>query len=159
RACLAQVEQQLGRLDAAETWLAGVPRDTGDFYQTNAHADQARYRRDLAALTALTEPAMKRNDAELTGVDFAVLMRLGQLQGIAGHAGAAHATFERVVHAIAVGELDHDAFSGPQIPLVYAGVGDYPKALAAARQGVDRNRNDSLELAASTIVLAQVLAQ
>jgi serine/threonine-protein kinase len=49
--------------------------------------------------------------------------------------------------------------TGPQIPLVDAGLGAYPKAIAAARQQVDRNRNDTLVLALSTTVLAQVLAQ
>jgi len=68
RACLAQVEQRLGRLDAADVWLERVPKDSGDYYENLAHIDQARFRRDLAALTALTESATRRSDSEFTNV-------------------------------------------------------------------------------------------
>jgi serine/threonine-protein kinase len=45
---------------------------------------------------------------------------------------------------------------GPLTPLINAGLGDYDRAIAAARQQADTP--DVLELATSTTVLAQVLA-
>jgi len=159
RACLAQVEQRVGHLDAADAWLARVPKDTHDFYQSLVYIDQARYRRDPAALTALVEPPAQRPDAELTNVDYIGLIRLGHAQRQAGHSDLAHATFERLVRAIAAqpAGVDHVVTVGPLTPLIDAGLGNYEKAVAAARHRAEANP-DVLELAASTTVLAQVLA-
>ena len=157
--CLALVEQRLGRLDAADTWLARVPKDSGDYYEGLVHIDQARYRRDLAALTALVEPpAARRTDAELTNVDYIGMIRLGHAQRQAGHADLARATFERLKRAIAAqtAGIDHVVAVGPLTPLIDAGLGDYGRAIAAARHQLETH--DVLELATSTTVLAQVLA-
>jgi tetratricopeptide (TPR) repeat protein len=157
--CLALVEQRLGRLDAADAWLAHVPKDTGDYYEGVAHIDQARYRRDLAALTALVEPpAARRSDAELTNVDYIGLIRLGHAQRQTGHADLARATFDRLQRAIAAqpAGIDHVVAVGPLTPLIDAGLGHYDRAIAAARQQVETP--DVLELATSTTVLAQILA-
>jgi TolB-like protein/Tfp pilus assembly protein PilF len=159
RACLAQIEQRLGRLDAADAWLARVPKDTGDYYQSLAHIDQARYRRDLAELTALTEPAARRADSELRNVDYIGLIRLGHAQRSSGHADLARATFQRLARAIAAqpAGIEHVVAVGPLTPLVDAGLGDYDKAVALARHWVETTP-DVLELGAATTVLAQVLA-
>ena len=42
------VEQRLGRLDAAAHWLARVPKDSRDDYESLAWMDQLVYRRDDA---------------------------------------------------------------------------------------------------------------
>jgi TolB-like protein/thioredoxin-like negative regulator of GroEL len=157
--CLALVEQRRGRLDAADTWLARVPKDTGDYYESLVLIDQTRYRRDLAALTALVEPqAARRTDAELTNIDYIGLIRLGHAQRQTGHPDLARATFERLNRAIAAqpAGISHVVAVGPLTPLINAGLGDYDRAIAAARQQADTP--DVLELATSTTVLAQVLA-
>ncbi|HEX3125462.1 MAG TPA: tetratricopeptide repeat protein [Rhodanobacteraceae bacterium] len=159
RACLALVEQRVGRLDAADTWLARVPKDTGDYYEGLVHIDQARYRRDLAALGALVEPpALRRTDAELTNVDYIGLIRLGYAQRQSGHPDLARATFERLKRAVAAqpAGIGHVVAVGPLTPLIDAGLGDYERAISAAQEQI--RTPDVLELATSTTVLAQVLA-
>jgi len=158
-ACLALVEQRRGNLDAADAWLARVPKDSGDYYEGLVLIDQARFRRDLAALTALVEPrAVRRTDAELTNVDYIGLIRLGHAQRQTGHPDLARATFDRLQRAIAAqpAGIDHVVAVGPLTPLVDAGLGHYDRAIAAARHQLETH--DVLELATSTTVLAQVLA-
>ena len=43
--------------------------------------------------------------------------------------------------------------------LVYAGLNDWPRALAAARHQIEFHRNDANETADAKIVLAEILAQ
>jgi len=160
RACLAQVEQRQGRLDAADVWLEQVPKDSGDYCEGLAHIDQARFRRDLAALTALTEAATRRPDAEFTNVDYIGLIRLGHAQRLSGHTDLARATFERLARAIAAqpAGIEHVVAVGPLTPLVDAGLGDFDKATRLAQHWIETTP-DVLELAVATNVLAQVLAQ
>ena len=160
RACLAELEQRLGRLDAADAWLARVPKNTEDYYQSVAHLTQARYRRNLAELTALTELAvMSHTDAELTDVDYEGLIYLGHAQRQAGHADLARATFERLARAFAAlpGGIDHVSVVAPLAPLVDAGLGNIDKAVASARHRAETSP-DALERGSATAVLAQLLA-
>jgi len=160
RACLAELEQRLGRLDAADAWLARVPKDTEDYYQSLAHLTQARYRRNLAELTALIEPAVaSHTDAELTDVDYIGLIYLGHAQRQSGRSDLARATFERLARAFAAlpGGIDHVAAVAPLSPLVDAGLGDTDKAIASARHRAEMSP-DALERGAATTVLAQLLA-
>jgi len=159
RACLAELEQRLGRLDAADAWLASVPKDSADYYESLAHLQQARYRRDLPALTALVEPGARNKDAELTDVDYIGLIFLGHSQRAAGHADLARATFERLSRAFAAlpGGVDHVVALAPLAPLFEAGIGKYDEAIAAARHRIETTP-DALERGAATAVLAQVLA-
>jgi TolB-like protein/Tfp pilus assembly protein PilF len=159
RAYLARLEQRLGRLDAADTWLAQVPKETSDYDGTLSHIDQARYRRDLDGLTALNLPATRRTDAELTGIDYVGLIRLGHAQRISRHADLAHATFQRLARAMAAhpGGIEHVASVGALAPLVDAGLGNFDKAIALARHWVETTP-DTLDLGSATTVLAQVLA-
>jgi tetratricopeptide (TPR) repeat protein len=48
---------------------------------------------------------------------------------------------------------------GPISPLVYAGLGDWTRAIAAAHHQIEINRNDTLGGAAAKIALAQIYAQ
>jgi tetratricopeptide (TPR) repeat protein len=161
RACLALVEQRLGRLDAADAWLARVPNDSPDYYEGFAHIDQLVYRRDYAGLNALMQPALARADAMLSNIDLIGLIRLAYAQRRAGQPDLARRTFERLAHAIASrpGGIDHVTAVAPLTPLVAAGLDDYAAAIAAAQHQIAINRNDSLELAQSRIVLAQIYAQ
>jgi len=160
RACLAQVEQRLGRLDAADGWLAGVPKDLGDFYEGMAQIDQLTYRRDEAGLAALAADAQRREDIKLTNVDYIGLIRLGFVQSSSGHAQAAAKTFQRLASAIASrpGGIEHVTAVAPVAPLVYAGLGDFAKAVAAAQHQIELDRDDTLDAAAAKTSLAKVHA-
>jgi len=161
RACLAQVEMQLGRLDAAATWLERVPADLRENYEAQARMQLLALRRDAAGLAAFLEPAQQRADAQLNSDDIAGLILFAFAQRDAGHGELARKTFQRLAALLAaVGDaLDHVSTTGATSPLVYAGLGDWPKALSAARHQIDVHRNDANESADAKITLAKILAQ
>jgi tetratricopeptide (TPR) repeat protein len=160
-ACLALIEQRLGKLDAADAWLARVPKDSRDYYEGIARIYQLVYRRRYDDLAALLAPAVESEDAALTNVDLTGLVRLAYSQRLGGNEALARQTFERVARAIASrpGGIEHIVSAAPIAPLVYAGLGDYSKAIAMAQRAVEAIRYDKLEWASSKIVLAQVQAQ
>jgi len=161
RACLALIEQSLGRLDAADAWLEHVPKDSVDYYEGIAQVDQRVLRRDLGGLTALMQAAIERDDATLSNVEVAGLIKLAYMQRDAGMRDLARRTFERLARAAAsrAGGIDHVTGLGPLMPLIAAGLGDYDEAIAAAKQQIAAKRDDSLERARAKIVLAQIYAQ
>jgi TolB-like protein/Tfp pilus assembly protein PilF len=161
RAGLAQIELQLGRLDAADAWLARVPSDLREYYEADARMLLLMLRRDYAALAVFMRPAEQRADAALSGGDILGLLRLGFVQRATGHADLARKTFERLAGALATvpGGIDHVTAIGPISPLVYAGLGDWTRAIAAAHHQIEINRNGTLESAAAKIAVAQIYAQ
>jgi tetratricopeptide (TPR) repeat protein len=160
-ACLAQVETQLGRLDAADAWLARIPEDRHEPYEAEARMRLLTLRRDEPALTRFMRAAELRDDAKLSADDIEGLIRLGVLQHAAGHADLARRTFERLARAIAAvpGGIDHVTETGSFTPLVYAGLGDWKAALDAAQHHIEIHRNDANEIAVAKITLAQIHAQ
>jgi TolB-like protein/Tfp pilus assembly protein PilF len=161
RACLAMVEMQLGRLDAAQAWLERVPVDLRENYEFRARMQLLVLRRDLAGLAMFMQPAETRADAVLTGDDLVGLILLGFAQRMAGHVDIAHKIFERLAAIVAAspGVFDHVSDTGAISPLIYVGLGDWPKAHAAAQHQIDINRNDANESVSAKITLAKVLAQ
>ncbi len=161
RAGLAQVEMQLGRLDAADAWLARVPSDLREFYEADARMLLLMYRRDYTGLAVFMRPAEQRADTALLGGDLLGLIRLGIVQQASGKADLARKTFERLAGAIAAvpGGIDHLTEIGPLTPLIYAGLGDWTRAIAAAQHQIDFNSNDANDSAVAKIVLAQIYAQ
>jgi len=159
--CLALIEQRLGKLDAADAWLARVPKDSRDFYEGMARIHQLVYRRRYDELGALLVPVVQSEDAALTNVDLTGLVRLAYAQRLGGNDALARQTFERLARAIASrpGGIEHISSVASIAPLVYAGLGDYAKAIATAQREGEANRYDKLEWAASKVVLAQVQAQ
>ncbi|HET7063191.1 MAG TPA: tetratricopeptide repeat protein [Rudaea sp.] len=159
--CLTLIEQRLGKLDAADAWLARVPKDSLDFYEGWARIHQLVYRRRHDELGALLVPAVQSEDAALTNVDLTGLVRLAYAQRLGGNDALARQTFERLARAITSrpGGIEHISSVASIAPLVYAGLGDHAKAIATAQREVEANRHDKLESAASKIVLAQVQAQ
>jgi tetratricopeptide (TPR) repeat protein len=160
-ACLAMIEQRLGKLDAAGAWLARAPKDSRDFYEGLARIYQLVYRRRYDELGALLVLALQSEDAALTNVDLTGLVRLAYAQRLGGNEALARQTFERLERAMASrpGGIEHISSVAAIAPLVYAGLGDYAKAIATAQRQVEANRYDKLEWAASKLVLAQVQAQ
>jgi len=161
RACLAQVEMQLGRLDAAQGWLERVPADLHDNYEGDARMQLLSLRRDAVALAAFMQPAAQRADAMLSSDDMTGLILLGFAQRDAGHADLALDIFHRLdrVFAADPGGIDHVSSTGAMSPLVYSGLLEWAKSLAAAQHQIDYHRNDANEIAAAKIALAQILAQ
>jgi TolB-like protein/Tfp pilus assembly protein PilF len=160
-ACLAQVEMQLGRLDAADAWLARIPEDRYEPYEAEARMRVLTLRRDEPALARFMRAAESRDDAKLSADDIEGLIRLGILQRAAGHADLARRTFERLARAIAAvpGGIDHVTETGSFSPLVYAGLGDWKAALDAAQHHIGIHRNDANEIAVAKTTLAQIHAQ
>ena len=158
---LAQVEQRLGNLDAADEWLAHVPKESKEYYERIVHSDQLTYRRNAAGLAALMAPALAGPDNVLTNADVAALIHLGYAQRAAGQTAVARALLERLARAFASrpGGIDHVTGIGPLSPLVYAGLGDWDRAIAAARHQIEFTSNDVLENGIAKMVLAQVYAQ
>ena len=159
-ACLAQIEQRLGRLDAADVWLARVPSSTGEFYEEYAHTDQWLLTRRYADLIARAGAAASRADDALTNVELVGLIWSAYAERWSGQDERARATFERLRSAIETGadRIDHVTDLGPSIPLVYAGLGEWDRAIAAARHQIESNRNDTLEGAFARITLAEIYA-
>jgi len=160
-ACLAQVETQLGRLDAADGWLARIPEDRHEPYEAEARMRLLTLKRDETALTRFMHAAELRDDAKLSADDIEGLIRLGILQRAAGHGDVARRTFERLARAIAAvpGGIDHVTETGSFTPLVYAGLGDWKVALDAAQHHIDIHRDDANETAVAKTTLAQIHAQ
>jgi len=161
RACLAQVEMQLGRLDAAQGWLERVPADLHDNYEGDARMQLLSLRRDAVALAAFMQPAAQRADAMLSSDDMTGLILLGFAQRDTGHADLARDIFQRLARVFAAdpGGIDHVSSTGAMSPLVYSGLREWAKSLAAAEHQIDYHRNDANEIAAAKITLAQILAQ
>ncbi len=159
-ACLAQVQTQLGRLDAAQTWLARIPQDKFEPYEAEARMRLLTLRRDEAALARFMRAAESRDDASLTGDEIEGLVRLAIVQRANGHADLSRKTFERLTRAFdsIAGGIDHVSEVGSLAPLVYAGLGDWKKALDAAQHQVAINVSDANEIAVAKITLAQVHA-
>jgi len=160
-ACLAQVETQLGRLDAADSWLARIPEDRHEPYEAEARMRLLTLKRDEPALARFMRAAELRDDAKLSADDLEGLIRLGILQHAAGQADPARKTFERLARAIAAvpGGIDHVTETGSFTPLVYAGLGDWKTALEAAHHHIEIHRNDANETAVAKTTLAQIHAQ
>jgi TolB-like protein/Tfp pilus assembly protein PilF len=161
-ACLAYLEQRLGRLDAAAQWLERIPATSREsFYEGTAWIEQLTFLRDYDGLVALARGSIARSDAELTNVDWLVLIRLGFAQRAAGHADLARATFGRLARILETSpdRVAHVVSEASITPLVYAGLGDHEKALKLARERIELFRNDTLETATAKTVLAESLAQ
>ena len=161
RASLAQIEMRLGRLDEADAWLARVPGDLREYSEADARMLLLMLRRDYAALAVFMRPVDQRAEAVLSAGDILGLIRLGFVQRATDHADLARKTFERLAGALAKFPegIDHVTDIGPMSPLVYAGLGEWTKAIAAAHHQIEINRNDANESAAAKIALAQILAQ
>ena len=161
RAGLAQIEMRLGHLDAAEAWLVRVPSDLREYYEADARMLLLMLRRDYAGLEAFIRPVAQRADAALSGEEIVGLIHLGFAQRAGGHADRARATFARLAGVLdkVPGGIDHVTETGSSSPLVYAGLGDWTKAIAAALHQIEFNRNDVLSGAIAKITLAQIQAQ
>ncbi len=159
-ACLALLEQRLGRLDAADAWLAHVPTDSGDFYEEYAHIDQWLLTRHYADLIARMEPIVSHGDETLTNVELMGLIWSAYAERWSGQDDRARASFERLRTAIEAtrGRIDHVTDLGPTTPLIYAGLGEWERAIAAAQHQIELNRNDSLESVFARITLAEIHA-
>ena len=101
-----------------------------------------------------------RDDATLDSDDIEGLIRLGIVQ----RANAIPTLrMERSNGSPACsaqsGGIDHVTETGSRSPLVYAGLGDWKKALDAAKHQIAINRNDAIGLAMAKITLAQIHAQ
>jgi tetratricopeptide (TPR) repeat protein len=152
---------QLGRLDAAQGWLERVSADMHDNNEADARMQLLSLRRDAAALAAFMQPAAQRADAMLSADDITGLILLGFAERDAGHADLARDVFQRLARVLAAdpGGIDHVSAAGAMSPLVYSGLGEWAKALAAAQHQIDYHGNDANEIAAAKIALAQILAQ
>ncbi|HTI97015.1 MAG TPA: tetratricopeptide repeat protein [Rudaea sp.] len=157
---LAQVEMQLGHLDAAQAWLARIPGDRYESIEAEARMRVLTLQRDELALGRFMRSAELRDDAMLSADDIEGLIRLGIVQRVNGHADAARKTFERLAHALdkIPGGIDHLSESGSMSPLVYAGLGDWDKALDAAQHQIAIHGSDANEIAVAKITLAQIHA-
>ncbi|MBV8062056.1 MAG: hypothetical protein JOY51_00595, partial [Nevskia sp.] len=159
--CLALVEQYAGRFDAADAALALMPLDMHDVsgYQGT---EQALYRRQFAKAVSLIEPALPKDDAQLTGSDLQNLLLLGYARKWSGDASGAQAAFEREVRVLtsAPDAMEHVEMIGHQtLALAYAGLGSGQDALDAARAGVELNAHDAIKLPLALTAQAQVYAQ
>jgi serine/threonine-protein kinase len=74
-------------------------------------------------------------------------------------AGAGHVPAARAGTRFPPESVEHFTSTEPIIPLIYAGLGDYERAFAAARRQIEANRNDTLGLARAKTALAQTHAQ
>ena len=160
--CLAQVELNEGRLDAADGWLARTPPATNDYYQVFARQTQLAYERKFAELIQWLQPALPKSDTALSGADLSSLIAIGYAQKWSGKAADAKQTFERTLRAIQVtpGGVDHITSAGPNVPaMAYEGLGDHAHAVAEAKHQVELRAYDSIESAAAQLTLAQVYAQ
>ena len=161
-AVLAGLEQYLGRLDAADTWLAKVPRDTREPYEDNYLVLQMMYRRRFAELIARMEPVFRTDAAQWTGADFFGLIAAAWAETWVGQHDRARAHFERLREAIEAtggnGSANLMNHYDWQAPLVYAGLGDWKQADALARQAVAFAQGDTLETASAMRVQAYVYA-
>ena len=158
--CLAQVDMLLGRLDAAQRWLARIPEDSFEPNEAEARMRILTLLRDEAALARFMRDAESRDDAALSGDAIEGLVRLAVVQRANGHAESARKTFERLARAFGKirGGIDHVTEVGPLSPLVYAGLGDWDKALDAAHHQIAITTKDANETAVAKITLAQVHA-
>jgi TolB-like protein/Tfp pilus assembly protein PilF len=159
-ACLALLEQRLGRLDAADAWLKRVPIDSGDFYEEYAHIDQWLLTRRYADLIARMEPVVSHSDDTLTNVELMGLIWSAYAERWSGQDDRAHASFERLRTTMESTRrrIDRVTDLGPTTPLIYAGLGAWESAIAAAEHQIELNRNDSLESAFARITLAEIHA-
>ena len=160
-ACLAEIDMQLGRLDAAAQWLARIPEERREPYEYEARVGLLTLRRDEPALTRFMQASLLRDDAQLDADDITGLICLAVVQRANAHADRARATFERLARVLAAvpGGVDHVAEVGSISALVYAGLGDWNRAFAAARHQIEVQRNDANEIAVAKITLAQIQAQ
>ncbi len=160
-ACLAQVEMQLGRLDAAEALLAHIPEDKREPYESEARMRVLTLRRDEPALTRFMRAAQLRDDAMLDTDDIEGLVCLGTVQRANGHDDLVHKTFDRLARVFAAtpGGIDHVSETGSLSSLVYAALGDWKIAFDTAQHQIEINRNDANEIAVAKITLAQIRAQ
>ena len=160
--CLAQVELNEGRLDAADAWLARTPPATNDYYQVFARETQLAYERKFAEMIQWLRPALPESDAALSGADMSSLIAIGYAQKWSGKAADAKQTFERTLRAIQAtpGGVDHITSAGPNVlAMAYEGLGDHAHAVSEARHQVELRAYDSIESAAAQLTLAQVYAQ
>jgi TolB-like protein/tetratricopeptide (TPR) repeat protein len=158
--CLAQIEMQLGRLDAAEALLAHVPEDRREPYESEARMRLLTLRRDEPALNRFMRAAQLRDDMMLDTDDIEGLIRLGIVQRVNGHADLAHKTFDRLARVLAAtpGGIDHVSETGSLSSLVYSGLGDWKKAFDVAKHQIAINQNDANEIAVAKITLGQIHA-
>jgi len=161
-AVLAALEQYLGRLDAAETWLAKVPRDTREPYEEIYSVQQMMFRRRFADLGARMQPVFGTNAAQWTSADFIGLIATAWAETWIGQRDQARTHFERLREAIAAnggsGSANLMNRYSWEVPLVYAGLGDWKQADALARQAVAFAQGDSLETQSAMRVQAYVYA-
>jgi TolB-like protein/lipopolysaccharide biosynthesis regulator YciM len=159
-ACLAQVELQQGRMDAAQAWLARIPEDRFEPYEAEARMRILALRRDEAALGRFMRASELRDDAALSGDDIEGLIRLAVVQRANGHADLSRKTFERLARSFGAiaGGIEHVTETGSLAPLVYAGLGDWNKAFDAAHRQIEISAKDANELAVAKTTLAQVHA-
>jgi len=159
-ACLAQVDMQLGRLDAAQAWLARVPADSFEPYESEARIRILTLLRDEAALGRFMRDAELRDDAALSGDAIEGLVRLAVVQRANGHTDSSRRTFERLARAFGKihGGIDHVTEIGPLSPLVYAGLGEWDKAFETAHHQIAITAKDANESAVAKITLAQIHA-
>ncbi|MBS0457267.1 MAG: hypothetical protein JSS44_08070 [Proteobacteria bacterium] len=162
-AILALLEQNLGKLDAADAWLAKVPVQSSDEYENLAVARQFRYRRRYADLIVRMAPVYRKDAADWNAADFEALISAAWAERWAGHDDRAREDFTRLANAI---EARGGAASAGQMrmfrwnaPLVYAGLGDWAKADAVSRKAIEYAKGDTLESAWATMTRAIVLAQ
>ncbi|HZR36449.1 MAG TPA: hypothetical protein VFA75_13840 [Nevskia sp.] len=160
-ACLAQIEQALGHLDAAESQLAHARIDMQDLGGYLA-IQQAMYRRDYRKVEAMVEPSLPKEDALLTAPDLQNLVCLGYARKWLGDAAGARAAFERAARTLAGSPdvMEHVELIGHQtLALAYAGLGREQDALEAARIGAQLNAGDAIKLPTALAAQAQVYAQ
>ncbi|MDB5986363.1 MAG: hypothetical protein JWR16_1416 [Nevskia sp.] len=160
-ACLAQIEQNLGHLDTAESLLTKAQVDV---HEVNGltRISQLMYRRRYGELVQLLQASLPSDDARLVGRDLQNLVYLGYAQKWSGDGDAAKRSFERLIHVLqqSPDAMEHTEIVGYQtLGLAYAGLGDAVAAQKAATQGVEKNRNDAIKGPVAQIALAQVYTQ
>ncbi|MBS0462271.1 MAG: hypothetical protein JSS41_07335 [Proteobacteria bacterium] len=162
-AVMALLEQNLGTLDAADVWLANVPVESSDEYENLAVARQFRYRRRYADLIARMAPVYRKDATDWNAADFEALIATAWAERWTGHEDRAHEDFTRLARAIdqrgGTGSAAQMTMFRWGAPLVYAGLGDWAKADAVARQAIQFAQGDTIETAWATWTYAIVLAQ
>jgi TolB-like protein/Tfp pilus assembly protein PilF len=160
-ACLAQIDQSQGRLDAAEQWLAQAPLDVRDVWGYG-HVYQLLLRRRFEGAVKFIEPLLPGDDAKFGGPDLQNIVAMGYAQKWAGNRDAAKATFERAVRIYkSRPDVAERTMTGgyENLALAYAGLGDHAEAVETARRAIEIGKNDALQKPAGEVALAQVYAQ
>ncbi len=161
----ADVFQEEGRLDAAAKELGRLPKGSTDNYSMLVRAFQAMQERQFDTAISWTEQITKelKPGQPVSTSKIVALTFQGYCQEWAGRPSQAHATFERIVQAIAPTQgsavVADSRGTRSFLALAYAGLGDKERALEQARQAVADYENDAVVKPRSEDWLAKIQAR